>query len=218
MTKIVTRLFDSIFDAQHAVIELERIGVPHGDVSLISHKSDDEHAHIQTREPKDQTAGEAAGSDASFGAAAGGVLGAAGGVLVGLGVLAIPGVGPVVAAGWLATAAVGAVVGGAVVGAAGGLVGALTNSGVSEEEAHVYAESVRRGGSLVSAKVADDKLIAVETALANLPIVDLAARRRSYQEAGYEGFEARTEPYAPGASEPYAETETLRDRELESRV
>jgi hypothetical protein len=118
-----------------------------------------------------------------------------------------------VAAGWLATAAVGAVVGGAVVGAAGGLVGALTNSGVSEEEAHVYAESVRRGGSLVSAKVADDHLIAAETALSNMPIVDLATRRRSYQEAGYEGFEARTEPYAPGS---YAEAP--RDRELESRA
>jgi hypothetical protein len=213
MTKIITRLFDSIFDAQHAVIELERIGIPHADISLISHKSDDTHAHIQTREPKDQTAGEAAATDAGFGAATGGVLGAAGGVLVGLGVLAIPGVGPVVAAGWLATAAVGAVVGGAVVGAAGGLVGALTNSGVSEEEAHVYAESVRRGGSLVSAKVADDHLIAAETALSNMPIVDLATRRRSYQEAGYEGFEARTEPYAPGSY-----VEAPRDRELESRA
>ncbi|MBX8785655.1 hypothetical protein HBA94_18015, partial [Ochrobactrum sp. GRS2] len=64
---------------------------------------------------------------------------------------------PVVAAGWLAATAAGAA-GGAVVGAAtGGLIGALMNEGVSEEDAHLYAEGVRRGGTLVSAKVPDNK-------------------------------------------------------------
>src|ERR1700722_18299635 len=109
MTKIVTRLFDTFSDAQHAVIELERVGVPHGDISIVSHK-DDKHGLAHVREPRDDTAG--------------GVLGAAGGVLAGLGLMAIPGLGPVVAAGWLASAAVGAIVGGAVVGAAGGGGGA----------------------------------------------------------------------------------------------
>jgi len=51
----------------------------------------------------------------------------------------------VVAAGWLVATAAGAVVGAAAGGAAGGIVGALTNSGVPERQANVYAEGVRRG-------------------------------------------------------------------------
>ena len=78
-------------------------------------------------------------------------MGGTAGLPAGLGLLAIPGLGPVVAAGWLAATAVGAAAG----AATGGIVGALTEAGVSEEEAHSYAEGVRRGGTLVSARVAD---------------------------------------------------------------
>jgi hypothetical protein len=67
--------------------------------------------------------------------------------------MAIPGVGPVVAAGWLAATTLGAVTGAVACGAAGGLIGALTDSGVPEEHAHVYAEGVRRGGTLVTARL-----------------------------------------------------------------
>ena len=55
------------------------------------------------------------------------------------------------AAGWLAATAVGAAAG----AATGGIVGALTEAGVSAEDAHSYAEGVRRGGTLVSARVTD---------------------------------------------------------------
>jgi hypothetical protein len=188
MSKIITRLFDHFSDAERAVAELERVGVSHGDISLVSHK-DAEHHHHKVREPHDNTAGEAASKDAGAGAAAGGVVGAAGGVLAGLGLLAIPGIGPVVAAGWLASTALGAVVGGAVGGAAGGVVGALTNAGVSREEADVYAEGVRRGGTLVSAKVPDDKLAVAEAAIDALPYVDVAARRTLYRDGGWTGLE-----------------------------
>ena len=205
MTKIITRLFDRFSDAQHAVIELERVGVPHGDISLVSHK-DDKHGLAHVREPHDQTAGEAAATDGGIGAAAGGALGAAGGVLAGLGLMAIPGLGPVVAAGWLASAAVGAIVGGAVVGAAGGIVGALTNAGVSKEEADVYAEAVRRGGTLVSAKVDDDKVAEAEMALGETPYVDVAERGAAYRAAGWAGFDP--------AAAPYSETEVEREREV----
>ena len=88
------------------------------------------------------TFAEDAGKGAGIGAAVGGV----GGLLTGLGLMAIPGVGPVVAAGWLAATAAGAVTGAAVGGAAGGIIGGLTDAGVSEDDAHVYAEGVRRGG------------------------------------------------------------------------
>ena len=72
-------------------------------------------------------------------------------LLAGLGLLAIPGVGPVVAAGWLVATAAGAAAG----GLTGGIVGALTQAGVSDEDAQVYAEGVRRGGTLVTARVND---------------------------------------------------------------
>jgi hypothetical protein len=195
MSKIITRLFDSFSDAQQAVIELERAGVPHGDISLVSHRSDPHHAAADVREPRSFTAGEAAAKDAGIGGAAGAAIGGAGGLLAGLGVMAIPGLGPVVAVGWLVSTAVGAVVGGAVGASAGGIVGALTNAGVSEEEAHVYAEAVRRGGTLVSAKVDDDRLATAETALNAIPSVDIAERGASYRASGWTRFDETAVPY-----------------------
>jgi hypothetical protein len=196
MSHIVTRLFDSFAEAERAVIELERVGVPHGDISIVSHKGAKRaHTRATLREPRDNTAGEASAKDAGVGAAVGGVVGAAGGVLAGLGLLAIPGLGPVIAAGWLASAAVGAVVGGAAVGAVGGIVGALTNAGVSREEAEVYAEGVRRGGTLVSAKVADDKLATAEAAIRTLPYVDVKTRGAAYRAGGWTQFDDKAGPY-----------------------
>ena len=189
MSKIITRLFDHFSDAERAVVELERVGVPHGDISLVSHQAAEHNGHLKIREPHDNTAGDAASKVAGAGAAVGGVVGAAGGVLAGLGILAIPGLGPVVAAGWLASTALGAMVGGAVGGTAGGIVGALTNAGVSREEADVYAEGVRRGGTLVSAKVSDDKLAAAEAAINSVPHVDVVARRALYRDSGWTHFE-----------------------------
>jgi len=194
MSKIITRLFDHFSDAERAVVELERVGVPHGDISLVSHQDGHDHDHLKVREPHDNTAGEAASKDAGAGAAVGGAVGAAGGVLAGLGLLAIPGLGPVVAAGWLASTAVGALVGGAVGGTAGGIVGALTNAGVSREEADVYAEGVRRGGTLVSAKVADDKLAGAEAAINSIPHVDITARRTLYRDSGWTHFDTERLP------------------------
>jgi uncharacterized protein (TIGR02271 family) len=80
------------------------------------------------------------------------------GLLAGLGLLAIPGIGPVVAAGWLASTAAVAAAG----GATGGLIGALTQSGIGEPEARHYAEGVRRGGTLVTVRVRDTDRMQVE--------------------------------------------------------
>jgi hypothetical protein len=209
MSHIITRLFDSFSDAQHAVIELEQIGVPHGDISIVCHGSEKKHAGVQVREPRDHTAGEASAIDAGVGAGVGGVVGAAGGVLAGLGLMAIPGLGPVIAAGWLASAAVGAVAGGAVVGAAGGIIGALTNASVSKAEADVYAEAVRRGGALVSAKVDDSHFQAAEAALDLVPYVDVAVRGAAYRQSGWIGFD--------DAAPPYSEDESLMERDRYSR-
>lgn len=194
MPQIVTRLFDSFALAEQAVIELERVGVPHTDISIVSNDDSHRKANAPVRPPLDHTAATAAERDAGAGAALGGVLGAGGGALAGLGLLAIPGLGPVVAAGWLASAAVGALVGGAVVAGAGGMVGALTHAGVSPEEAEVHAEGVRRGGTLISAKVADDMVAEARAALDTIPYVDIGARREVYRRSGWNRFDNQAPP------------------------
>src|SRR5438270_6194191 len=100
MTRTVTRLFDNYADAEAAVRELETLGVPHNDISLVASNHNDTHSHRVGDRGRDDTANEAA-DDAGKGAGVGAALGGAGGLLAGLGMLAIPGLGPVVAAGWL---------------------------------------------------------------------------------------------------------------------
>lgn len=169
--RTITGLYDSYDDARDAVKALEDAGVPSDHISIISNKDGKEDI-----EGQGNNAAEGAGTGAGIGAVAGG----AGGLLTGLGIMAIPGVGPVVAAGWLAATAVGAVAGAVAGGAVGGIVGAMIESGVKEEDAHVYAEGVRRGGAVVAAKVEEDKIAASEAILRSTHSVDLTARRQAY--------------------------------------
>ena len=88
---------------------------------------------------------------ATTGGAAGGILGGALGWLVGIGALAVPGVGPFIAAGPIMAALSGAALGGAV----GGIVGALVGMGIPEYEAKRYEGKVRNGGILISVHTDD---------------------------------------------------------------
>src|ERR1700712_5148317 len=175
MTQTVSALYDTYDAASSAVNALEGAGVAHSDISIVANNSENWHG---TDKPTE--AANDAGKGAGIGAAVGGV----GGLLTGLGLLAIPGVGPVVAAGWLAATAVGAVAGAAVGGATGGIVGSLSGAGVPEQDAHVYAEGVRRGGSLVTAKVADDRVTVAKAILQRHKSVDVNARRGEYRQGG----------------------------------
>jgi len=151
--------------------------VPHDDISIVAHNGDGRHA----------ATGEVAASaaaDAQQGAGIGATVGGIGGLLAGLGLLVIPGLGPVVAAGWLAATVIGALGGAAVGGAAGGLVGALTEAGVPEADANVYAEGVRRGGSLVSARVDDSLEGQARAILDDDTRVNLEDRRSTYSKEG----------------------------------
>ncbi len=117
----------------------------------------------------------------------------AAGLLAGIGMIAIPGIGPVVAAGWLASTAAGAVAG----GAAGGLIGAFTSSGHSEEDANYYAETVRRGGTVVSVRTADENVPAVEAILDGATPIDRDARLAEYRSGGWTRFDETAAPYRP---------------------
>ncbi|TCM20359.1 hypothetical protein EDF56_10219 [Novosphingobium sp. PhB165] len=186
MTKTITRLFDNYADAAEAIRELESIGVPRDDISVIANNVHGEHVHEGVTE----------GGAVAAGTSAGAVLGGAGGVLAGLGMLAIPGLGPIVAAGWLAAAAVGAGVGAVGGAAAGGIVGALKHAGHSDEEAQIYSEGVRRGGVLLSAKVNDAEVARANAAVDTVGSVDIAARGARYRESGWTRFDENAPVYS----------------------
>lgn len=196
----VTRLFDSHTEALSAVTELEASGVSHDRISIVSNNADNWHSGSEdsgngplgdhNRDGENDVA-----DGAGKGATTGGLLGAGAGVLAGLGMLAIPGLGPVVAAGWLASTAAGAAVGAAAGGATGGVLGALKEAGHTDDEANVYSEGVRRGGTLVSVKADDGEENRVETILDGKSGYDSTARGDAYRQSGWSQFDADAEPY-----------------------
>jgi hypothetical protein len=197
MAQTVTALFDRYEDASLAVRNLENSGVPASDISMVANNAENVH---RIDEPSN------ASGDAGVGAGIGAVAGGGAGLLAGLGMMAIPGVGPVVAAGWLVATAAGAVLGAAAGGAAGGIVGALTSSGVPENQAHIYAEGVRRGGTLVTARVSDDRVVATNRILDSSRRVNVDARGDAYRKGGWSRFD----PDAP----IYSDEQVRREREL----
>jgi hypothetical protein len=198
MTVTISRLYDSYAQATEAVRNLETAGVPQSNISIVSNNSDNWYSEETARTPTGGTPtidrdrdgvddrAEGAGKGAGVGATTGGLVG----LLTGLGLIAIPGVGPVVAAGWLVAMAAGAAVG----GTAGGIIGALTQAGTSEEDAYVYAEGVRRGGTLVSARVPDGERSRYEEIL-NRSSVNLRDRGEAWRKAGWQKFDPNAPPY-----------------------
>ncbi len=199
MTQVVAALYDTYDAAVSAVNALEAYGIPPADISLVANNADDRY-----RADRSTNAAEGAGTGAGIGALAGGV----GGLLTGLGLLAIPGVGPVVAAGWLVATAAGAATGAVVGGATGGLVGSLTGAGVSERDAQFYAEGVRRGGTLVTVRVDDARAAAAREILYRHQAIDPAARSAAYRETGWTSFDETAPPYT--AEQIEAERERYR--------
>ena len=180
--KTIARVYDTYGQARQVVDDLEASGIASSDINLIANKYVcDESARIQEQ--------SAAGPAAGVGAALGGTAG----LLAGLGIIAIPGLGPVVAAGALAATAVGAVAG----AATGGVVGA----GVPEHEADVYCEAVRRGGTMVGVRAADDRVAAVQRIMDRHEPIDPAERRTIYTGEGWKRFDPAASPYTPSRAE-----------------
>ena len=172
-----SRLYSTYGDAADVVRSLEASGVPHSDISIVGPEPTKGTDTPATTDTTDTHAGNGAGTGATLGT----ILGGGAGLLAGIGSLAIPGVGPVVAAGWLIATLTGAGVGAAALGLAGSLVG----SGVSHDEAHVYAEGVRRGGTLVSVRADETRRAEIEGMFAQHPSKDYQSANDEYRAGGW---------------------------------
>lgn len=194
MTKTLTRVYSEYASAELTVRELKSAGLGDSHIGIVASNADGWHKpggndvdpeHDKDRDGQDDRT-EGAVTGGGLGAIAGGAAGAA----AGLGMLAIPGIGPVVAAGWFAALASGAVAG----GATGGIIGALVESGTSKENAELYAEALRRGGAIVTAKVADADE-AKYAAIMDKSAFDIAAREKTYRNAGWKGYDPAAPAY-----------------------
>jgi hypothetical protein len=132
-------IYPSVSHAEQAVDRLMAAGFPSGDISVLLPDTDSTREFAHKKDTK-------APEGATTGATAGGVIGGTLGVLAGIGALAIPGLGPFIAAGPIMGGLAGLGVGGVV----GGLVGALVGMGIPEYEAKRYEGRLKAGGVLLS--------------------------------------------------------------------
>ena len=192
MTVTISRLYDTYAAAAEAVRNLEAAGIPHNDISIVSNNSDNWYANSPNSPSRgtQTVASDERPSNAGTGVGLGATAGGLAGLLAGLGLIAIPGIGPVVAAGWLVATAAGVAAG----GAAGGIIGALTKAGTSEEDARLYAEGVRRGGTLVSARVPDGDRTKYEAVL-DRSAVNVRDRGAAWRKSGWQTFDPQSAPY-----------------------
>ena len=142
---VASAVFDSREEAQNAVSELRSRGIADSAISVIG------------RQDGKMVDADGAGDVNKSGAVKGAVIGAGAGTLLGIAALAIPGVGPLVAAGAIAATAIpeAALIGAAVDTATGGLIGLLTKHGVDEEDARYYEGRINDGGVFVSVNTED---------------------------------------------------------------
>jgi hypothetical protein len=187
--KTVVGLYDEFVQASRVVEALVDEGYSREDISLLTADPSGEYARqvaAQGVAVTDTTADSAVG-----GAVSGGLLGGAIGVVLGLGALAIPGIGPVIAAGPIVAGLTGAGIG--VV--TGGVLGALVDWGVPHEEATYYYEGVRRGGTLVVVKAADDHVDDIADLMDDYHPVDVQRRSAYWRAEGWTGTSETTEAY-----------------------
>ncbi|RDW16239.1 general stress protein [Oceanobacillus chungangensis] len=154
--KIIGGVFAVAEDAEKAINELKILGYQSEDITIFAKNKDqvnlieDETGTNVTAEKEGR--GKNAGKGAGIGAISGGVLGGIVGLVAEVGLLAIPGIGPLVAAGPIATTLAGMGV-----GAGGGmLVGTLVGAGISEEQAKEYEKYLKDNKVIVMVEVNEE--------------------------------------------------------------
>jgi hypothetical protein len=197
MTKTISRLYNDYPSARIAADQLQHAGLKDSDISIVASNAEgwysnesDSVKHVDIKHDKDRDGVDDRTEGARTGAGIGGLAVGAAGLAAGLGVLAIPGIGPIVAAGWAASTLAGVVAG----GVTGGVIGALVESGVNKDDADVYAEAIRRGGALVVAHVSDADAARYQAVLDSTG-VDPSGRATAYRGAGWTRFDPTSSPY-----------------------
>ncbi len=181
MMKTIAGLFLSVDDAHAAANDLMANGFSSDDINIVARKGD-----AMSKESGDTSRSEEMGKGAATGALAGGAIGGLAGLVAAAVGLTIPGVGPALAAGPIVSALTGAGVG----AAAGGIIGALTNMGIPEDEAHYYAEGVRRGGTLVSAQADNDRMASKAAEIMDAHnAMDIEGLAEDWRSEGWSGFQ-----------------------------
>lgn len=212
--RTITALFDEYDNAVAAVRGLENEGIASADISLVGSGADRPGGKAAFLTPDQVSHSSSSGepepamnaANVATGAKIGTMLGGTAGLLAGLGLLAIPGLGPVVAAGWLTAALTGAGVG----LAAGGLAGSLSGSGLDTRDAEAFAEGVRRGGTLVSVRAAEERAARIVQILEQRGAVDLDERGRSWAAEGWRPARADA-PETTGSAGRRARSSPARD-------
>ncbi len=148
-------IFKSEELALNTIESLKKAGFAPEEISVIT-KDEVKYDALKNR-VDDEIIENPDGSNLAAGAATGGSIGGFGGLLLGLGALAIPGAGPIIAAGPIVGAITGALAGGAV----GGVAGALIDAGVSEVEAKEYEDHLNAGDILILVDEDDNRREAV---------------------------------------------------------
>jgi len=182
-------LYHNFADAQNAVDALVRSGVDRNKISAVANNVAGEYGTHDYSTDDAVTAEDGA----AFGAASGGVIGA----LAGLGALAIPGIGPVIAAGPLIAALTGGAIGALAGAPTGGLVaGLIKTHDIDTEDAELYAEGVRRGDTLVTAQVDDASVSSARDILNRYNPTDVHNESSTWRsEEGWSKFDESAKPY-----------------------
>jgi hypothetical protein len=194
--KIIVGLFDSFESAKSAIGEVTRAGIAPGRISLLANDSGGHHPGLMgnpayAREEMDVAESQQSRTVVGFevGVGLGGVLG----LLAGVGTIVLPGIGALLAAGAWATIAAGAAAGGVV----GGVIGAMTDHGISSEDAHLYAEGLKRGGTLVTVKAGEDQVESISAIFKTHHAADIGSRRAEWVAEGWISFNPDSPRPAP---------------------
>ncbi len=190
----IVGLFRTASDADLAINALRAAGFTNADLSVLARDEVIDEYDETYDDDEDVGAVEGAG----VGAAGGAVVGGLTGLLMGIGAIAIPGIGPAIAAGTLATALGSAVAGlavGAVAGAVtGGVVAALVDLGIPEEEANFYAEGVKRGGVLVTIQTDNAQAVMAESIMRRYNALEVDTHREAWRARGWNRFDEAVSP------------------------
>jgi len=189
MTKTVVGNYSTLETAVAVVDDMVKAGFHRNSISVIANDPEKKYASYVNQ--------DASADGAAAGAGIGAAIGGLGGLLLGLGALAIPGIGPIIAAGPIMAALAGAGVG----AVTGGLLGALVDLGVPQESAEAYAESVRRGNVLVTAQVEDNRADEARRIMQRKGLLDIDQQAQEWRSSGWKGFDTTATPAVAPAND-----------------